>query len=395
MRYLFIASLTLALSACSLSNSSTENEIGLSKKQLKEVAIIGDVGNKDGSLFSTDIHSNSFESIEMALKASNGVQIDIQISKDSTLWLFGEEKIRDCKFQKFKSLSEYNDGQIKFASTCWYEKQLIPLDSFIYLMDSLSFNDKIISLDLQSISDPTAIKRFGGEENLAQIMAQKLEELNQLENLTFIAELPSTNAIKAFEKQSNFTPYLRINEQSILDIYPRLSIPLLRLNEINTKQVETFQLHGANTANQLIEGIKSGAQIIQTSDLAMATFIQKSSDLQSKIIAKDSLSKNESDTLFSAILTEDQISKDFMLQLTVSKEVNLTQATLYIQGFNEDGHQVIWEGVGMQKKNTSYWKFFNAEELKEKGCTQILVYIWSQNLTEIETIRIQLRQLFK
>lgn len=394
MKYFFIAPLLIALSACSLSNSATKNEIGLSKKQLKELAIIGNVGNKDGALFSEGVYANSFESIAKALNVSKGVQIDIQISKDSTLWLFGEKKIRDCRFQEFKSLSEYEDDIVKFASICWYEKQLIPLDSFIYLMDSLSFKDKIISLDLQSIIDPIALKNFGGEEKLAEIMAQKLVELNQLDDLTFMAELPSVKAIQAFKKQSNITPYLQINEQSVIENYPRLSIPILRFNEISKEKVEAFQIRGANTANQLLEGIKSGAHIIQTSDLEMASFIQKSSDLQSKIITRDSLSKSESDTLFSAKLPEDQLKKDFMLQLTVSKEANLNQATLYIQGFNEDSHQVIWEGVGMQETNIPYWKFFSAKELNEKGCKQILVYIWAQNLTESETIGIQLKQLF-
>lgn len=391
MRYFFIASLTLTLSACSLFNSSTENEIGLSEKQLKKVAIIGDVGNKDGSLFSKDIHSNSFESIAMALKASNGVQIDIQISKDSTLWLFGEEKIRDCKYQIFKSLSEYNDEQIEFASTCWYEKQLIPLDSFIYIMDSLAFKNKIISLDLQSISDPVAIERFGGEEKLAEIMAQKLDAFNQLKRLTFLAELPTVKAIQAFEKYSDFSPYLRISEQSKIEEYPRLSIPTKGLNVLNQKEIESFQLWGANSANQLLEGMESGAQIIQTNNLKMAEFVQNRANLDSKLLAKDSLN-NKSDTLFSLRLSENQLKEDFLLQLTVSEGANLTGATFYIQGFNEEGHEVLWKGTALQNEKTNNWIFINAEELIEKDCKQILVYIWGQNSPENNAVEFQMRQ---
>lgn len=395
MKYFFIAPLFIALSACSLLNSSSENEIGLSKKQLQETAIIGDVGNKDGSLFSKNIYANSFESIAMALKSTDGAQVDIQISKDSTLWLFGEKTIRDCKFQKFKSLSEYDDGVIKFSSVCWYEKQLIPLDSFIYLMDSAGFIDKTISLNLQSINDPVAAKRFGGEEKLAELMAQKLTALNQIKGLTFLAELPTIKAIQAFEKQSDLAPYLRISENSRMEDYHRLSVPILRQKEVNRKKVKSFQLYGANTADQLLDGIKSGAQIVQTSDLEMAEFIQKSSDKESKHLAKDSLNENISDTLFSASLSEDQLKKNFMLKLSISEGVDLSGATLYIQGFNEDGDEVMWEGDRMQENKSTYWKFINSEELEEKGCKQILVYIWGQNLAIKKFAKFELRQLVR
>lgn len=395
MRYLFIGTLLLALCACSLSNSSTTNEIGLSKKQQKEVAIIGNVDDKGGSLFSEDIYANSFESIVMALNKSKGAQVDIQISKDSTLWLFGEKKIRDCSHQEFKHLCEYDDGQIDFASICWYEKQLISLDSFIYKMKQSVFKDKIISLDLQSLSDPVALKHFGGEERLAEITAQKLAALSQLEGVKFLAELPSIEAIHAFEKQSNIMPYLRISEQGKIVDYSRLSLSVLRANEVEKRQVKAVQLWGANTADQLLEGIRSGAQIIQTTDLNMANFFQTSANLQATILAKDSLKKGASDTLFSVLLSEDQLKRDFLLQLTISEKANIDGANFHILGFNEEGHELFWEGVTIQKHKNTYLYFFSAEELDKKGCKQILVYIWRQNASDNNAGEFQLKQLVR
>src|SRR5690554_3656638 len=125
MKYFFIVVLLIFVSACSLLRPT--NELGIDTKKSREKTILIDVGDKYKTLFDKGVYPNSFESLTLAFNSADGAQIDLQLSKDSTLWLFGEEKIRDCVYQNFKSISEYNFEDINFASICWYEKQLIPL----------------------------------------------------------------------------------------------------------------------------------------------------------------------------------------------------------------------------------------------------------------------------
>ena len=81
---LFIAGsfLMMSLLACQ-KDSSFQN-----------ISIIGHAGNGLDN-FATFYQDNSLESIEMALKTTgcDGIEVDVQISNDGTLWLYHDEKL--------------------------------------------------------------------------------------------------------------------------------------------------------------------------------------------------------------------------------------------------------------------------------------------------------------
>lgn len=65
-----------------------------SKKQSFDAKIIGHAGN-GLSNYQTFGHDNSMKSIEIALGTDgcDGVELDVQVSKDKTLWLYHDEKL--------------------------------------------------------------------------------------------------------------------------------------------------------------------------------------------------------------------------------------------------------------------------------------------------------------
>ncbi|MAC96320.1 MAG: hypothetical protein CMC96_12570 [Flavobacteriales bacterium] len=391
MRFLFIALLLLSISACSVFNSTSKNELGISTKQLKKTTILVDVGRESGTMFDEGVFANSFESVAKVLKENKGVKIDLQISKDSTLWLISENEIRDCLHQNYKGLSEYDDEEINISSICWYEKQLIPLDTLVKLLDSASYKEKAISLNLIDFNNNKPITLFGGEKGLARIIAEKLEVLNRLEEIEFIAEVPSLEGILAFEKYSSITPYLRLTEQSKKHNYDRLSIPFVKQSRV--KANKEFQIWGANIADQIIETLKLEPDYIQTTDFKLANFIKESSNLQSTTIENDSLLIKNSDTLFTAILTEEHIKSDFILELTIQGEGELLNTSYTIHGYNSDKHEILWQGTTLQSSKKKYRTFFNSSDLKERDCKEIRIVVQGKQTPSSLLTKIKLYQV--
>lgn len=103
--------------------------LACSKKQSFQAKIIGHAGN-GLSNHQTFAHNNSLKSIEIALGTDGcaGVELDVQVSKDKTLWLFHEEKLdavtNATGFVYEKSNSELS--QINYSSKG--KEKLVPLN---------------------------------------------------------------------------------------------------------------------------------------------------------------------------------------------------------------------------------------------------------------------------
>lgn len=395
MRYLFIASLLLSMSSCSVFNSKVSNEEGLTSTEKLEKKVIANLGNKDGTIFQKNIYANSFESLVIAFSNTDGAQIDLQLSKDSTIWLFGEENIRDCRFQEFKSLSEYNDKDISFASICWYENQLIPLDTFIYLMDSANFTNKIISFNLQSFNDPVALEHFGGEENIASLLASQLNDLEALNKIHFVVEIPTLSAIEHFKKGSDLKSYLRVAKDAKVKDYPDLSISIDKIKLMNKSVVSSLQLWGVNNLDQLAEALEKDVDIIQIMDVEMAGFYLGKGEFIEKSIKKDSLFDNQSDTIFVATIKENELKESFIAELIVNKSDQLDGLSYYIRGLNADGHEVSWTSGIFQKGQSSYSTFFSESELESKAYKKIVFYILNNNINAESKVIFELKKLNK
>ena len=108
----------------------------------EDVKFIGHKGsgpiqkNQDDSWY-----ENGRTSVVNALSKTDGTEIDIQMSEDSTLWLFHNHDIRTCKdtFINFYSLS---DNEIDSINECNFNSQLLNLEKFHGLISRDTLDNK-------------------------------------------------------------------------------------------------------------------------------------------------------------------------------------------------------------------------------------------------------------
>lgn len=112
---------------------------------------------------------NTLDGIKAALKVKDGIEVDIQFSKDETIWLSHSNVVEACN-KTFNCFVETRDKDIMGITTCnGKDISYTQLESvFKYMKDS--FPDKYISLDLKDWTpcslnslDVEGLMRYEGE----------------------------------------------------------------------------------------------------------------------------------------------------------------------------------------------------------------------------------------
>lgn len=135
---------------------------GCSKRPSYDTKIIGHGGNGLGN-HQTFAHDNSLKSIEIALATDgcDGVELDVQISKDKTLWLYHDEKLdsetngngfiyekTDEELKQIRYVSKGKEALVRLEEVPkdWLKGKTIFLDVKSYF--DLSENDFISTIDI-------------------------------------------------------------------------------------------------------------------------------------------------------------------------------------------------------------------------------------------------------
>lgn len=195
MRFSYLFFIVISLTACS-------------KQKSYEVEIIGHAGSGLSNHQSFG-HNNSLKSIEIALftEGCDGVEVDVQLSKDHTLWLFHDEKLEQNTnengfvFEKTDvELSEIqykNQGgkliRLKDVPKDWWKGKTIFLDIKNYFNGSeLDFtntmNDALSSFFSQSFSAQFILLSnrlhflsewdFNGVQKMAELSSSQMGNLS-------------------------------------------------------------------------------------------------------------------------------------------------------------------------------------------------------------------------
>lgn len=92
---------------------------------------------------------NTLEGIKAALRYKDGIEIDVQISKNETVWLSHSDLVMDCN-KTLNCFAETTDKEIRAIKLCNNEDiSYTELDS-VFKFISDSFPDKIICIDLKA-----------------------------------------------------------------------------------------------------------------------------------------------------------------------------------------------------------------------------------------------------
>lgn len=96
------------------------------------------------------LERNNIEAAMYGLKRVSGIEIDIQISKDRTIWLSHDAGLQDCKGKKLPCFPEAYDHEIMDIDSCLGEAYTFTkLDEVLKLVSD-SFPDSYISLDVKA-----------------------------------------------------------------------------------------------------------------------------------------------------------------------------------------------------------------------------------------------------
>lgn len=94
------------------------------------------------------VRENTLNGIRAALKYCDGVEVDVQISKDETIWLSHSEQVSGCN-QSYKCFAETSDKDIEKIDSCnGQDIDYTKLEDVFSLMQD-SFPNAFICIDLK------------------------------------------------------------------------------------------------------------------------------------------------------------------------------------------------------------------------------------------------------
>jgi glycerophosphoryl diester phosphodiesterase len=219
-------------------------------------------------------HDNSKEAIEYALqmRGCNGVEVDVQLSKDGDLWLYHDTNL-NSETNSSGCISEMNFQELKGVKyKSFHHENLCKLKD----LDSNLLYGKILYLD---------IRKFNGCSN-SEINSQEI--IQALNSITFLKNpeikvVVVSNSL-SFLSASNVNGYivaLEINYGfdflTIQPTYPFVKELIVKNKNITTEQISIYKSAGITTtifemrsASGIRQALKKNPNSIMTDDLREA-----------------------------------------------------------------------------------------------------------------------------
>jgi len=101
-----------------------------------------------GNGFNTAFHENTLPAAEYGLSVLDGIELDIQLSKDGTLWLDHSNEVKDCDGNSIGCFQEMTDDEIFAAAECDDTLRYHTLESVFQLIVA-EYPESVISLDIK------------------------------------------------------------------------------------------------------------------------------------------------------------------------------------------------------------------------------------------------------
>ena len=147
-----------------------------------------------------DFIPNTLAAAEFGLSVLDGIELDIQISGDGTLWLDHDNEVHDCNGNIIGCFQELTDNEIEQFAICNDTVRYNTLESVFELM-SIEYPKSIISLDVKGqyceiISTP-GIMRQMADAILDLVVTYKMEDkvLVESSSLAFMDELDNQDLV--------------------------------------------------------------------------------------------------------------------------------------------------------------------------------------------------------
>jgi glycerophosphoryl diester phosphodiesterase len=155
-----------------------------------------------GNGYNTDYIPNTLPAAEFGLSVLDGIELDIQLSEDGTLWLDHDNEVHDCDGNVVGCFQNMTDAEITSYTECNGIIKYYTLESIFELMAS-EYPDAFISLDIKGqyckISSTQELMHQMAESVLALVgkynmqgkvlvESSSLEFLTELDNQSYVGQ---------------------------------------------------------------------------------------------------------------------------------------------------------------------------------------------------------------
>lgn len=183
------------------------------------VLFLGHKGSGNNA-YNENLLENTIPSLLNALSSLDGVEIDVQMSKDGTLWIWHDDDLyRSCDGENPSFFITRTDAEIAAYRICHGSKQ----DRIYSLSEWLDFwkspqGGFAMSLDVKSYFPSDTFQLVGGKDAYMKAMAQGLAQLigtNAPLNAKLLIEVDYRPFITTFKQFSNYpATFCLLNEES-------------------------------------------------------------------------------------------------------------------------------------------------------------------------------------
>lgn len=145
---------------------------------------------------------NTLEAAKMGLRKYDGIEVDVQLSSDNTIWLGHNYVLPSCGDFQSRIFSESSDIRIAHIDSCLGpEDNFSTLDEVFQFMAD-SFPDKYISIDAKAW-DPDDIKNMGVFGELRKVGEEIVKLRNRYQLKHVMVESETASILKYIRRNSS------------------------------------------------------------------------------------------------------------------------------------------------------------------------------------------------
>jgi glycerophosphoryl diester phosphodiesterase len=230
----------------------------------------------------SEFQENTLESVQYGLSQLDGVEVDIQISNDRTIWLSHNSELPTCAGIALDCFINSSDSEIIELDSCMGNKyDFSTLDTIFYYMSTF-YPDKFISLDVKAWFpcdvdhlDVTGLLNLIAEEIIKLTNKYNLENrvLVECETATFL-DFIKTRSKKIGVYLTTLGDFERGMMLALESGYTGISFKYKFDEEISVDHINLLhkkglriQLWTVNDENDLLEAISLNPDFIQTDNI--------------------------------------------------------------------------------------------------------------------------------
>ena len=344
-----------------------------------DMRVLGHKGSGTHGAFGNTFRDNSVAGIVHAIEQLDGAEVDIQMSADSTLWLFHDHVILNCG-GALENIALLSDTTILRYSRCSYGGEISPLSSLTDTLRNNSFSGKVVSLDLKVLQNPESIRQFGGKAELALFVAERINTLLlEKHNYQVFIEVPYSSQVDIMESITGKTTFLIHNSFEYLRQSFRMnhSAPI---HHFYTDVPELFESYGqksllwvVNSAEEMMNALALRPTAIQTDNISMVQFFRALPV------------KGEVNETFRIAPPEDKndylminefmgpFEQDVLFEIDLGTQ-HLEAVQVVFSAFDEQGISTKWEALPYYKNIVHF--FQGAEEHANLQTKSYKLYLW-------------------